>query len=66
MRYFKFRLRPVWAFCNTKTPPHTNTNANKVPMLVNAITTSKLRNNAGMPTRRPVKTVENDGVLYFG
>src|SRR5678809_1162188 len=52
--------------CKTNTPPQTSTNANNVPMLVNAITTSRLRNKAGMPTSAPVNKVEKEGVLYFG
>src|SRR5437868_7236004 len=53
-------------FCNTNIPPHTNTNANNVPMLVSAITTFRFINNAGIPTTKPVKIVEKDGVLYLG
>ena len=53
-------------FCSTITPAQTNTNANKVPMLVNANTISRFKNKAGTATTNPVKIVEKEGVLYLG
>src|SRR5690554_2424864 len=50
----------------TKIPAHTNINANSVPMLVSANTNSRFKNNAGIPTTKPVSMVENEGVLNFG
>lgn len=51
---------------NTNMPPQTNTNANNVPILVKASTTSRFKNNAGIATTKPVSMVENEGVLNFG
>ncbi len=55
-----------FCFSRTRMPPQTKTKANKVPILVNANTTSRLRNRAGIATNRPVRIVENEGVLYLG
>src|SRR5262245_40137567 len=48
------------------TPPHTSTNANKVPMLVRSVTSVRFMNNDGIATTRPVTMVENHGVLNRG
>ena len=52
--------------CKTNTPPQTNTKANKVPILVNASTTSRFKNKAGIATTSPVRIVEKDGVPKRG
>ena len=53
-------------FCKTRIPPHTKTNANKVPILVSESTVLKFRNNAGTATSTPVNMVEKEGVRNFG
>ena len=51
IRHFKFRMQ-VYFSVDLKPiiPPHTNTNANKVPILVKASTTSRFKNKAGIAT----------------
>jgi hypothetical protein len=48
------------------TPPHTSTNANRVPILVRSVTSVRFRKRAGTATTKPVRIVEKDGVLYLG
>ena len=52
-----FPLGMSGLFCNTKTPAHTNTKANKVPILHKSVTIVKFINKAGIPTTKPV-TIE--------
>ena len=47
---------------NTNTPKQTNTNANKVPMLVKSVMIVLGINKEGMPTKKPVIIVANAGV----
>ncbi len=61
-----FESGRLGCFCKTKTPAHTNTKANNVPMLVSAKTVLRFKNKAGIATTNPVKIVEKEGVLYFG
>ena len=49
-----------------KTPPQTNTKANKVPMDVKSNTKFSSVKNIGIPTTKPVTIVAKLGVLYFG
>ena len=49
-----------------KTPPHTSTKANKVPILVKSKTKFSSVKNIGIPTTKPVTIVAKLGVLYFG
>ena len=53
-------------FCNTNTPPQTNTKANKVPILHKSVTIFKFMNNAGIATTNPTTMVAKEGVLYLG
>ena len=48
-----------------KTPPLTNTNANKVPMLVRSVINLSSITKTNPPTRTPDIIVEKLGVLYF-
>lgn len=62
---FPFSLAAVF-LGNTNIPPQTNTKANKVPMLVKSYTNFGVTKNIGIPTTKPVISVENAGVWYFG
>src|SRR5690242_12241054 len=52
---------PSSLFGNKRTPPQTNTKANKVPILVKSVTSVRLRNKAGIATNNPVIIVAKDG-----
>ncbi len=58
----RFRALAFLPAGRLRTPAHTSTKANSVPMLVRSVTIAMSTNNEGMPTTNPVMMVANEGV----
>jgi hypothetical protein len=56
----------VGSIRNLSTPPHTSIKANSVPAEQISVTMFISTKNMGIATKKPVKTVEKEGVLYLG